>query len=195
MWTRPECQGAAPLPRAAHTATSWGDRFLVIFGGGSAASCHDDIHTLDTRTMTWHKLELAEPEVCPSPRAGHAAAALGRFWYVVGGGNNTTGCTDVYALDLAEVPRGRAAWTKLGLLPDRSPITSEGMSLVPISALTGLLAFGGYNGRYQNALHLYVSVADTEPQEQQRSGPETEQNQQQQQAPGAAPEHPKVREG
>lgn len=35
------------------------------------------------------------------PCAGHAGAILGDTWFIVGGGNNTSGCADMYALDLS----------------------------------------------------------------------------------------------
>ena len=38
---------------------------------------------------------------CRQPRAGHAASILGNTWFIVGGGNNTSGCADMYALELS----------------------------------------------------------------------------------------------
>lgn len=44
---------------------------------------------LDTESMEWF-VPTVEGNP-PSSRAGHAAAALGSMWYIIGGGNNTSG--------------------------------------------------------------------------------------------------------
>jgi hypothetical protein len=41
-----------------------------------------------------------------SPPAGHAGAILGDVWFIVGGGNNASGCADMYALDLSPLGSG-----------------------------------------------------------------------------------------
>ena len=47
--------------------------------------------------------QLACPARLP---AGHAGAILGDTWFIVGGGNNTSGCADMYAHDLAPLGAG-----------------------------------------------------------------------------------------
>lgn len=42
-----------------------------------------------------------------TPRAGHSGAVLGDIWYIVGGGNNVKGCTDLLAADLSGLPTSK----------------------------------------------------------------------------------------
>lgn len=43
-------------------------RFLLIFGGGSVAHCHNDLWCLDTYTLQWSQPPTAGTPPCP--RAG-----------------------------------------------------------------------------------------------------------------------------
>ena len=71
----------------------------------------------------------------PPLHAGHAADVLGDTLYIAGGGNNTSGCTDLVSLDLS--PLGQAnggakplQWTVVAQTEARAPTASEGLSLV-----------------------------------------------------------------
>lgn len=166
-----------PAARSAHVSISYLDRYLLFFGGGSVASCFDDLIVFDTERMRWHTATVKGRK--PSPRAGHSAAILGNRWYVVGGGNNASGCTDMAYLDLSQLdvwPSSTQSdeedarvgslvdgpdlddieyalqWTIVGTIPDRSYLASEGMSLISIQDARVLVAFGGYNGKYSNAV-------------------------------------------
>ena len=76
--------------------------------------------------------------------------------YVAGGGNNSAGCADLAALDLASLGRGGPlAWRRVAAMSQRSPIASEGLSLTPAERAGALLAFGGYNGKYHNGVQVY----------------------------------------
>ncbi len=46
-------------------------------------------------------------------------------------------------------------WTLVGNTPVESAIASEGLSLLPIPMAGCMISFGGYNGRYHNAVHVY----------------------------------------
>ncbi|KAL4424739.1 hypothetical protein ABPG77_000082 [Micractinium sp. CCAP 211/92] len=153
QWSRPETQGTPPGPRSAHAAAVFRDRYLLIFGGGSVAHCNDELHCLDTQTMEWSQPEFEGP--VPPPRAGHAGAILGATWFIVGGGNNSSGCADMYALDLSPLGSGPVQWTLVGNTPVDSAIASEGLSLLPVPMAGCMISFGGYNGRYHNAVHVY----------------------------------------
>ncbi|TKY52571.1 Serine/threonine-protein phosphatase BSL1 [Spatholobus suberectus] len=107
----------APGPRCAHTLTavaatkSHGPR-LILFGGATAieggsssapgirlAGVTNSVHSYDVQTKKWTSLKPAgEP---PSPRAAHAAAAVGTMVVFQGGigpaGHSTD---DLYVLDL-----------------------------------------------------------------------------------------------
>ncbi|GMH36106.1 hypothetical protein BSKO_03974 [Bryopsis sp. KO-2023] len=166
-WSQPEMHGRVPSARSGHVCVAVDD-FMVIFGGGSLAHCFNDTCVLDTQTMTWHKTLMHGR--LPSPRAGHSASLLGTHWYVVGGGNNSAGCTDMAFLDVLPVADKRwlgeervegverevqLSWTIVGTIPERSYIASEGMSLVTVASANVLVSFGGYNGKYSNALSLF----------------------------------------
>ncbi len=71
----------------------------------------------------------------PLSLAGHAADVLGDTLYVAGGGNNTSGCTDLVSLNLS--PLGQAngeakplQWAVAIQSEARAPTASEGLSLV-----------------------------------------------------------------
>ena len=169
-------QNVPPTARSAHVSTSYADRYLLFFGGGSMATCFDDLVVFDTERLRWHSPTVRGRR--PSPRAGHAASMLGNYWYIVGGGNNASGCTDMAYLDLSQLtawptstvtdgeseedayPEGpdlddieyELKWTIVGTIPERSYLASEGMSLVSIPEANVLVAFGGYNGRYSHSV-------------------------------------------
>ncbi|PNW86136.1 hypothetical protein CHLRE_02g074650v5 [Chlamydomonas reinhardtii] len=153
-WSTPEVSGKAPPPRSASCATVYQDRYLVAFGGGSVATCYSDVHVLDTETLTWSQPAQAGAKV--SPRAGHSGAVLGDIWYIVGGGNNVKGCADLLAADLAALPTSNTlTWHVVTSVAIRDPLSSEGISLVMVQQPRVLVAFGGYNGKYQNAVSLF----------------------------------------
>ncbi|PRW20510.1 acyl- -binding domain-containing 4 [Chlorella sorokiniana] len=152
-WSRPETSGTAPGPRSAHAAALYRDRYLLVFGGGSVAHCNNELWVLDTETMEWSQPEAEGP--VPPPRAGHAGAILGDTWFIVGGGNNTSGCADMYALDLSPLGAEPVQWTLVGNTPVESAIASEGLSLQTVPMAGCMVSFGGYNGRYHNAVHVY----------------------------------------
>lgn len=173
-----------PSPRSVHVGTSYLDRYLLYFGGGSVASCFDDLVVFDTQQRKWHVPVVTGRK--PSPRAGHSSAVLGDRWYIIGGGNNASGCTDMAYLDLTQMnlwpplfedpeegdsSQGpdledveyELSWTIVGTVPEKSYIASEGMSLAAIEEAGVLVAFGGYNGQYTNAVSLYRPKRDPPP--------------------------------
>jgi len=166
-WSQPETSssggGSAPTARSQHTACSFRNRYIILFGGGSVANCFNDLTVLDTQTMEW-SCPTAEGPV-PPPRAGHAAAVLGTTLYTVGGGNNARGCADMYALDLSNLGSGGGTatgdsesvlrWVLVGNTPADAAISSEGLSLLTVPMAGCMVSFGGYNGKYHNAVHVY----------------------------------------
>eukprot|EP00210_Caulerpa_lentillifera_P004867 g4645.t1 len=181
-------QTRLPMPRSAHVATTYLDRYILYFGGGSVASCFDDLVVFDTQRRKWHVPTVTGRK--PSPRAGHSAAVLRNHWYIVGGGNNSSGCTDMAYLDLnqlndwppfleeeeeeatedglQQVPdldevEYELSWTIVGMIPERSYLASEGMSLASLNEAGILVAFGGYNGRYSNSVSLFRPAEEAPP--------------------------------
>ncbi|WIA35517.1 hypothetical protein OEZ86_003944 [Tetradesmus obliquus] len=143
---------AQPNARSGHVATLANDTMLV-FGGGSIASCFNDLWQLDLARGAWSKPELHGPS--PTPRAGHSGSLVGDYWYILGGGNNVKGCTDMLVADLTELAAGAVSWKKVCSVPPGSPLSSEGISLLHTPELNLLVAFGGYNGKYHNAVSVY----------------------------------------
>ncbi|KAJ6384523.1 hypothetical protein OIU78_027765 [Salix suchowensis] len=126
-WDEIDAVGVPPSPRSDHTAAVHAERYVLIFGGGSHATCFNDLHVLDLQTMEWTR-PTQQGEI-PTPRAGHAGVTVGENWFIVGGGDNKSG---------------------------RVPLASEGLSLV-LSSYNGedvLVSFGGYNGRYSNEVNV-----------------------------------------
>ena len=71
----------------------------------------------------------------PLSLAGHAADVLGDTLYVAGGGNNTSGCTDLVSLDLSPLSQANGEakplqWAVVAQSEARAPTASEGLSMV-----------------------------------------------------------------
>lgn len=153
-WSKPDVSGVPPEPRSSHSAVTYMDRYIVMFGGGSVANCYNDLVVLDTQTMAWIRPAISGP--IPPIRAGHACAVLGSLMYLIGGGNNAKGCADMYSLNLKNITGDQPLeWTLIGNTPPESAIASEGLSLLCVPVSGCLLAFGGYNGKYHSAIHVY----------------------------------------
>ena len=78
---------------------------------------------------------LTPAQLSPLSLAGHAADVLGDTLYVAGGGNNTSGCTDLVSLDLSPLSQANGEakplrWTVVAQSEARAPTASEGLSLV-----------------------------------------------------------------
>ena len=91
---------------------------------------------------------------------GHAGDVVGDTWYIVGGGNNTSGCTDTVALDLSPLGTSDQAdepltWSTVSQAEPRSAIVSEGLIVAAIPYARCLVSFGGYNGKYHSSLQIF----------------------------------------
>ncbi|KAL3843952.1 hypothetical protein ACJIZ3_001355 [Penstemon smallii] len=148
-WDEMDTVGVPPSPRSDHAAAVHADRYLLIFGGGSHATCFNDLHVLDLQTMEWSR-PTQQGEI-PSPRAGHAGVTVGESWFLVGGGDNKSGVAETVVLNMSTL-----AWSVVTTVQGRIPLASEGSSLV-LSSYSGediLVSFGGYNGRYNNEVNV-----------------------------------------
>ncbi|KAK4491096.1 hypothetical protein RD792_001818 [Penstemon davidsonii] len=148
-WDEMDTVGVPPSPRSDHAAAVHADRYLLIFGGGSHATCFNDLHVLDLQTMEWSR-PTQQGEI-PSPRAGHAGVTVGESWFLVGGGDNKSGVSETVVLNMSTL-----AWSVVTTVQGRIPLASEGSSLV-LSSYSGediLVSFGGYNGRYNNEVNV-----------------------------------------
>ncbi|KAJ4829842.1 hypothetical protein Tsubulata_016555 [Turnera subulata] len=148
-WDVVETTQTPPAPRFDHTAAIHADRYLLIFGGCSHSVFFNDLHVLDLQTMEWSQPEMQGDLV--SPRAGHAAVTIDENWYIVGGGDNRNGCPETVVLNMSKL-----AWSALASVKERDPLASEGLSVSSeiIDGENHLVAFGGYNGRYNNEVFV-----------------------------------------
>ncbi|GJU28192.1 acyl-CoA-binding domain-containing protein 4-like protein isoform X1 [Tanacetum coccineum] len=148
-WDEIDTLGVSPSPRSDHAAAVHAERYLLIFGGGTHATCFNDLHVLDLKTMEWSR--PSQQGEIPSPRAGHAGVTVGESWFIVGGGDNKSGASETVVLNMSTL-----SWSVVTTVEGRVPLASEGLSLV-LSSYNGedvLVSFGGYNGRYNNEVNL-----------------------------------------
>ncbi|KAK8542372.1 hypothetical protein V6N12_014970 [Hibiscus sabdariffa] len=148
-WDKIDAVGVPPLPRADHAAVVHAERYLLIFGGSSHATCFNDLHVFDLQAMEWSR-PTQQGEI-PTPRAGHAGVTVGENWFIVGGGDNKSGASETVVLNMSTL-----AWSVVASVEERVPLASEGLSLV-VGSFDGediLIAFGGYNGYYNNEVNV-----------------------------------------
>lgn len=148
-WDDVDAVGVPPSPRSDHVAAVHAERYLLIFGGGSHATCFSDLHVLDMQTMEWSK--PTQKGELPTARAGHAGVTVGENWFIVGGGDNKSGVSETIVLNMSTL-----VWSVLTTVQGRVPMASEGLSMV-LSSCNGedvLVSFGGYNGRYSNEVNV-----------------------------------------
>lgn len=148
-WDEIDTVGVPPSPRSDHSSAVYNERYLLIFGGGSHSTCFNDLHILDMDNMEWSK--PTQKGTIPSPRAGHAGITVGVNWFIVGGGDNKSGASETYVLNMSTL-----VWSIVTTVQGRVPVASEGLSLVQ-SSCTGediLVSFGGYNGRYSKEVYV-----------------------------------------
>ncbi|XP_043709795.1 acyl-CoA-binding domain-containing protein 4-like isoform X2 [Telopea speciosissima] len=148
-WDEIDAVGVPPSPRSDHAAAVHAERYLLIFGGGSHATCFNDLHVLDLQTMEWSR--PTQQGDIPSPRAGHAGVTVGENWFIAGGGNNKSGASETVVLNMSTL-----VWSIVTTVQGRVPLASEGLSLVVSSYNSEdiLVSFGGYNGRYSNEVYV-----------------------------------------
>lgn len=148
-WSDLETTQTTPAPRFDHTAAVHAGRYLLIFGGCSHSVFFSDLHVLDLETMEWSQPEVQGEIV--APRAGHAGVTIDDKWYIVGGGDNRSGALETLALNMSKL-----VLSVLTSVNGRDPLASEGLS-VSSSIIHGekfLVAFGGYNGKYNNEVFV-----------------------------------------
>ncbi|XP_065852766.1 acyl-CoA-binding domain-containing protein 4-like [Euphorbia lathyris] len=148
-WDEIDAVGVPPSPRSDHAAAVHAERYLLIFGGGSHATCFNDLHVLDLQAMEWTR--PTQQGEMPSARAGHAGVTVGENWFIVGGGDNKSGVSETIVLNMSTL-----VWSVVTSVEGRIPLASEGLSLV-VSSYNGediLVSFGGYYGHYSNEVNV-----------------------------------------
>ncbi|GKV18549.1 hypothetical protein SLEP1_g28913 [Rubroshorea leprosula] len=117
-WDEVDAVGVPPSARSDHAAAVHVDRYLVIFGGGSHATCFNDLHVLDLQAMEWSR-PTQQGEI-PTPRAGHASVTIGENWFIVGGGDNKSGASETVVLNMSTL-----TWSVVTSVQGRVPLASE----------------------------------------------------------------------
>ncbi|KAH7547823.1 hypothetical protein ACOSQ2_033288 [Xanthoceras sorbifolium] len=148
-WDVIEAMQTSPAPRYDHTAAVHAERYLLVFGGCSHSIFFNDLHVLDLQTNEWSQPQIQGDLV--SARAGHAGIAIDGNWYIVGGGDNNNGCPETIVLHMSKL-----VWSVLTSVKERTPLASEGLSVCSalIDGERYLVAFGGYNGKYNNEVFV-----------------------------------------
>ncbi|CAL9042638.1 unnamed protein product [Musa banksii] len=156
-WDEIEIKNTSPAPRFDHTAAVYGDQYLLIFGGSSHSTCFNDLHLLDLLTMEWSQPQTQGAYV--TPRGGHASTIVDENWYIVGGGDNMSGATETIVLNISKF-----VWSMATSVGNREPLASEGLTLCStmIDGEKLLIAFGGYNGKYNNEVFV-LKIKPKEP--------------------------------
>ncbi|PIA37125.1 hypothetical protein AQUCO_03000004v1 [Aquilegia coerulea] len=117
-WDVLETMNTPPAPRFDHIAAVHSERYLLIFGGCSHSTCFNDLHILDLQTKEWSQPQTQGDVV--TPRAGHAGVTIDGTWYILGGGDNTSGASDTLVLNLSKL-----VWSVLTNVEQRDPLASE----------------------------------------------------------------------
>eukprot|EP01133_Synstelium_polycarpum_P018253 gene18253-21842_t len=93
-------RGDSPVSRTNHASVTVGSKVYIFGGNNNDEHGHyqvlDDLHVLDTETMTWTQPEVTGDKPCA--RSGHCMTAIGDKLYLFGGGiwNETNGWTDKF---------------------------------------------------------------------------------------------------
>ena len=155
---------APPTPRAGHVAAAVADRFLLIWGGAAGNALSDrDLHVYDVQARRWIKPMVTGQS--PKQRSGHAGCLLDSYWYVAGGGDNTSARPETYRLETKDAKNGLYHWNVVNPGTDTQAAAAgrEGLSLVPFRGVTGdfIVAFGGSDGKCRGDVYV-MRVSNTE---------------------------------
>ncbi|KVI05001.1 Galactose oxidase/kelch, beta-propeller [Cynara cardunculus var. scolymus] len=108
------------------------------------------VNASDDKISLVLQLEWSHPQVqgnLVSPRAGHAGVSIDEKWFIVGGGDNKSGALETLVLDMSKL-----ILSVLTSVERRDPLASEGITIssAVVDGEQFLVAFGGYNGNYNN---------------------------------------------
>eukprot|EP00656_Telonema_subtile_P007565 TRINITY_DN13549_c0_g1_i1.p1 TRINITY_DN13549_c0_g1~~TRINITY_DN13549_c0_g1_i1.p1 ORF type:complete len:380 (-),score=67.37 TRINITY_DN13549_c0_g1_i1:103-1242(-) len=155
MEFKDECR---PRARGGHAAAGLSDTSLVIFGGADRTpQPFNDTFVMDVTADSWTAIDAANP---PQHRSGHSLAAVdGRFLYVFGGQDYTTGSLldDFHMLELGtEQPM----WNQVNTT-GAGPCARSSHSCQAINGQ--LYIFGGSNteGGLMNDMHVFDTTTNT----------------------------------
>ena len=172
-WQQLDCGGDAPCPRDGHAALLLPDnRTMLVVGGFDGERCFNDVHALDTESLTWRQLDAGgEDAPMPAPRYMHAAQLCADGFYLFGGyvdGQTPPFENDLwrFELDTDEAEgegegegEGGAAVTGGTWVRLNASGTPPGGSFGHAAATDAegrVFVFGGFGGAFSNALHIFT---------------------------------------
>lgn len=149
IWEEIKTEKGGPAPRYDHSAAVYADHYLLIFGGSSHSTCFSDMYLLDLQTLEWSQPDTQGANI--TPRSGHAGTMIDENWYIVGGGDNASGSTDTIVMNASKF-----VWSVVTSVSIRDSLACEGLTLcsTTIDGEKFLIAFGGYNGKYNNEVFV-----------------------------------------
>ncbi|VAI63454.1 unnamed protein product [Triticum turgidum subsp. durum] len=149
IWEEVKTEKGGPAPRYDHSAAVYAEHYLLIFGGSSHSTCFNDLYLLDLQTLEWSQPDTQGAHI--TPRSGHAGMMIDEDWYIVGGGDNASGSTDTIVMNASKF-----VWSVVTSVSVRDPLACEGLTLcsTTVDGEKFLIAFGGYNGKYNNEIFV-----------------------------------------
>ncbi|CAI5937387.1 unnamed protein product, partial [Closterium sp. NIES-65] len=156
QWSLAETYGKVPSPRAGLVGVAFGSLWFIMGLSPLIPRSSASRQAEWSLAETYGKAEWSLAETygkVPSPRAGLVGVAFGSLWFIMGGGDNHGGVSETMLLDLDSL-----VWSVVTTSLEKTPLASEGLSVVPVGTSLGpvLVAFGGYNGRYNNEVFLLL---------------------------------------
>jgi leucine-zipper-like transcriptional regulator 1 len=128
-----------------HTADAYKSN-IYVFRGGDGRDYLNDLHELNTGTLTWQKVESSGNK--PPPRANHSSALIKNNLCIFGGWDGSKRLNDLFLMDLDIMN-----WSQV-VVAGESPPPRAGMSLCNVRDT--LYLFGGSGPHAQCFNDLYT---------------------------------------
>ena len=113
-WSQIITQEISPSPRANHSITAIGDKYLIVFGGNDGKPLND-VHIYDIDKNQWQQPKINGTP--PLARGGHSAVCIkNKQLLIFAGGYNNKILNDLYILDVETMTWIRPSDT--GMLPE-----------------------------------------------------------------------------
>eukprot|EP00850_Spirogloea_muscicola_P004934 SM000022S07148 [mRNA] locus=s22:202957:208318:+ [translate_table: standard] len=145
-WSQPQQDGALPSPRAGHAGIKVDDKWYVI-GGGDNKSGVAGTAVLDLTSMQWSKVTVPNPKSAIASEVGFRGGLIVWVPECMLPGLN---CIHEFASRIMKLSV-YDTW-------------AQGLSVSYLQEDGGyLIAFGGYNGRYSNEVHVFRPIVQAKP--------------------------------
>lgn len=153
QWSAPDCAGAPPSPRAAHTMTMCGKHRAVVFGGRTKEGRVDELYILHLDKKQWEGPIDTGPG--PEPRSLHSCTRVQNGKVLLLGGMNSEG--DSVRAQWILQTKPTPSWQQVRLVGEEDCARTWHTTVAhPISHdCTGLLVFGGSPDNIWQPKHKY----------------------------------------